>query len=189
MGRSSRIRLSRQKQSPLCHRTVSKTAFSYATLTQRLSFQQHMVHRVTGPRLQTKFSVLFYCLFQTNTPRGVPFWFHSLPYIYALQFQLPYISQYVRSNLLFIYLSSQKRLHMKEDILEDLGLSKAEIKVYISLLELGSSSAGAILQRCGLQNSVTHRALNSLIEKGLISYIAEGKRKIYRSTSPDFFYD
>jgi len=78
---------------------------------------------------------------------------------------------------------------MKEDILEDLGLSKAEIKVYISLLELGSSSAGAILQKCGLQNSVTHRALNSLIEKGLISYIAEGKRKIYQATSPDFFYD
>ncbi|MEK6979418.1 MAG: helix-turn-helix domain-containing protein [Candidatus Micrarchaeota archaeon] len=78
---------------------------------------------------------------------------------------------------------------MKEDILEDLGLSKAEIKVYISLLELGSSSAGAILQKCGLQNSVTHRALNSLIEKGLISYITEGKRKTYQATSPDFFYD
>jgi len=78
---------------------------------------------------------------------------------------------------------------MKEDILEDLGLSKAEIKVYISLLELGTSGAGTILQKCGLQNSVTHRALNSLIEKGLISFILEGKRKVYSATSPDFFYD
>ncbi|MDD5022860.1 MAG: helix-turn-helix domain-containing protein [Candidatus ainarchaeum sp.] len=78
---------------------------------------------------------------------------------------------------------------MESSILEDLGLSKAEINVYISLLELGTSSAGAILQRCRLQNSVTHRALNSLIEKGLITYIIEGKRKIYQAVSPDFFYD
>jgi sugar-specific transcriptional regulator TrmB len=74
-------------------------------------------------------------------------------------------------------------------ILEDLGLTKAEINVYVSLLELGTASAGLILQRCGLQNSVTHRALNSLIEKGLISFIVEGKRKRYQATDPDFFYD
>lgn len=78
---------------------------------------------------------------------------------------------------------------MELSILEDIGLSKSEIKVYVSLLELGTSSAGLILQKCGLQNSVTHRALNSLIEKGLISFIMEGKHKIYTATSPDFFYD
>ena len=62
---------------------------------------------------------------------------------------------------------------MDTSILEDLGLTQAEIKVYIALLELGSSSAGQILEKSGLQNSVVHRALNSLIEKGLISYILE----------------
>ena len=78
---------------------------------------------------------------------------------------------------------------MDTTILEDLGLTQAEIKVYIALLELGSSSAGQILEKSGLQNSVVHRALNTLIEKGLISYISEGKKKIYQATNPENFHD
>ncbi|MBU2561810.1 MAG: hypothetical protein KKD17_05930 [Nanoarchaeota archaeon] len=78
---------------------------------------------------------------------------------------------------------------MDTSILEDLGLTRAEIKVYMSLLELGTSSAGQILEKSGLQNSVVHRALNSLIEKGLISFILEGKRKIYQAIDPENFYD
>jgi len=78
---------------------------------------------------------------------------------------------------------------MDTTILEDLGLTQAEIKVYISLLELGSSPAGPILEKSKLQNSVVHRALNSLIEKGLISFIFEGKRKIYQAINPENFHD
>jgi len=78
---------------------------------------------------------------------------------------------------------------MDTSILEDLGLTQAEIKVYIALLELGSSTAGAILDKSSLQNSVVHRALNSLIEKGLISFILEGKRKVYQATNPENFHD
>jgi len=78
---------------------------------------------------------------------------------------------------------------MDISILEDLGLTRAEIKVYMALLELGSSSAGKVLEKSNLQNSVVHRALNSLIEKGLISYILEGKKKIYQATDPENFHD
>ncbi|TKJ17608.1 hypothetical protein CEE44_03680 [Candidatus Woesearchaeota archaeon B3_Woes] len=78
---------------------------------------------------------------------------------------------------------------MDTSILEDLGLTHAEIKVYLALLELGSSSAGSILEKSGLQNSVVHRALNSIIDKGLISYILEGKKKIYQATNPENFHD
>lgn len=77
---------------------------------------------------------------------------------------------------------------MDTEILEDLGLTQAEIKVYISLLELGNSSAGNILEKSNLQNSVVHRALNTLIEKGIISFILEGKRKVYQATDPEYFY-
>ncbi|MFH0949372.1 MAG: helix-turn-helix domain-containing protein, partial [Candidatus Aenigmatarchaeota archaeon] len=78
---------------------------------------------------------------------------------------------------------------MDASILEDFGLTQSEIKVYIALLELGSNSAGAILEKSRLQNSVVHRALNSLIEKGLISYVLEGKKKIYQATNPENFHD
>ncbi|MEK6925935.1 MAG: helix-turn-helix domain-containing protein [Nanoarchaeota archaeon] len=78
---------------------------------------------------------------------------------------------------------------MDTDILEDLGLSHSEIKVYITLLELGSSTAGLILKKSKLPNSVTHRALNSLIEKGIINFVLEGKKKIYQATNPESFFE
>jgi len=78
---------------------------------------------------------------------------------------------------------------MDTGILEDLGLTNAEIKVYMALLKLGDSTAGSVLEKSGLQNSVVHRALNSLIEKGIISYILEGRRKVYQASDPEHFYE
>lgn len=78
---------------------------------------------------------------------------------------------------------------MDTEILEDLGLTHTEIKVYLTLLKLGSSTAGNILEKSGLPNSTVHRDLNSLIEKGLINYILEGKRKIYQATNPEYFFE
>ncbi len=74
---------------------------------------------------------------------------------------------------------------MDTKILKDIGLTQSEIKVYTTLLQLGSTTVGRVLEKSGLQNSVIHRALNSLIEKGIISYILEGKRKTYQATSPE----
>jgi len=78
---------------------------------------------------------------------------------------------------------------MDISILEDLGLTSGEIKVYLALLELGSTTAGPLLEKSKLQNSVVHRALNTLIHKGLINFILEGKRKIYQATDPENFYN
>jgi sugar-specific transcriptional regulator TrmB len=78
---------------------------------------------------------------------------------------------------------------MDTTILEDLGLTNAEIKTYIALLELGTTSAGSIIEKSGLQNSVLHRALNSLIEKGLVSFIFHGRRKLYSATDPKNFHN
>jgi sugar-specific transcriptional regulator TrmB len=78
---------------------------------------------------------------------------------------------------------------MDTEVLEDLGLTQAEIKTYIALLELGTSSAGKIIERSGLQNSVIHRSLNSLIEKGLATFILEGRKKIYQATDPENFHE
>jgi sugar-specific transcriptional regulator TrmB len=78
---------------------------------------------------------------------------------------------------------------MDLEIFKELGLSESEIKIYVTLLGIGSSTAGEILTKSKLQNSVVHRALNSLIEKSLISFISEGKRRIYSSIDPENFYD
>lgn len=78
---------------------------------------------------------------------------------------------------------------MDTGILEDLGLTPAEIKTYLALLELGNSTAGPLLQKSDVQNSVLHRSLQTLLQKGLISYILKGKRKIYQATDPENFYN
>ena len=73
---------------------------------------------------------------------------------------------------------------MNTQILEDIGLTNAEIKVYLALLELGTATAGPILEKSHLQNSVVHMTLNKLIEKGFVTFIKEGKRNQYQATNP-----
>ena len=73
---------------------------------------------------------------------------------------------------------------MDVQVLEDIGLTPAEIKVYLALLELGTVSAGPILEKSGLQNSVLHMTLHRLIDKGFISFVKEGKRNYYQAANP-----
>ncbi len=78
---------------------------------------------------------------------------------------------------------------MDMQILEDIGLTNAEIKVYLALLELGTSTAGPILEKSQLQNSVVHMTLNKLIERGLVTFVKEGKRNHYQATNPKHIVD
>jgi sugar-specific transcriptional regulator TrmB len=78
---------------------------------------------------------------------------------------------------------------MNTKILEDIGLTNAEIKVYLTLLELGTSTAGPILEKSGLQNSVVHMTLNKLIERGFVTFVKEGKRNHYQAANPKHFID
>jgi len=73
---------------------------------------------------------------------------------------------------------------MDTQILEDLGFTNAEIKIYLALLELGTTTAGPILQRTGLQNSVVHMTLPKLVEKGFVTFVKKGKIKHYHATDP-----
>ncbi len=73
---------------------------------------------------------------------------------------------------------------METSVLEDLGFSKAEVKVYFALLELGITKAGEIIRHTGLQNSVVHMTLQHLVEKGLASFSKHGQIKHYSATDP-----
>lgn len=74
---------------------------------------------------------------------------------------------------------------MDTEILEDIGLTNAEIKVYLALLELDTSTAGPIIDKSGLPSSVVYMALHKLLGKGLISFIKEGQIKHYQASNPD----
>ena len=57
---------------------------------------------------------------------------------------------------------------MDTSTLEDIGLSHAEAKIYLTLLELGPSKAGPIIDDTELQSSTVYHVLGSLIKKGLM---------------------
>ena len=67
----------------------------------------------------------------------------------------------------------------------ELGLNRNEAKVYISLIKLGTSSAGEIIKETEFHRNIVYDNLDKLIDKGLVTFIIEGKRKIFQPTPPD----
>ena len=62
-------------------------------------------------------------------------------------------------------------MDINTDILEGLGLTNTQIKVYLVLLEAGESKTGEIIKKSGLQSSVVYYSLTQLIEMGLVTFI------------------
>lgn len=75
---------------------------------------------------------------------------------------------------------------MNTVVLEELGLTKAEIKVYIALLELGLASAGNIATKSRTTSSKIYEVLAKLLEKGLANMIIQNKIKKFSPNSPRF---
>lgn len=73
--------------------------------------------------------------------------------------------------------------------LEKIGLTRGEIKVYTSLLELGATTAGPLTKRTGMQKSAVYFCLDSLIEKGLVSFITKNNVKHFEAASPERLLD
>ena len=72
---------------------------------------------------------------------------------------------------------------MKE-ILQEIGLTEAESKIYLALLDIGESTIGPIANRSGVAYSKIYILLEKLIEKGLASYIIKNKVKYFSPADP-----
>lgn len=73
---------------------------------------------------------------------------------------------------------------MFKSTLENLGLTKSETIVYVTLLELGMSKVGEIIKDTILTSSTVHNTLQGLLEKGLVSYIIKNNIKFYTAANP-----
>ena len=73
---------------------------------------------------------------------------------------------------------------MDINVLKDLGVTDGETRVYLALLELGSSTAGKIIEKSKISPSKIYNVLNRLIAKGIVSYIIEGKTKHFKAAPP-----
>ncbi len=77
---------------------------------------------------------------------------------------------------------------MKE-ALKKIGLTEGETKVYLALLDLGSSSIGAIIKKSGISGSKTYEVLDRLMKKGLVNEITKNNVRYFETASPKRILD
>lgn len=70
------------------------------------------------------------------------------------------------------------------EILEDLGLSQNEAKVYLALLKYGTMNLRDLTRTSGLYRPNAYEALDRLGKKGLVGIGFAGKRKVYNAVDP-----
>lgn len=73
--------------------------------------------------------------------------------------------------------------------LEKLGLTKNEINVYLALLSIGLTSAGAIVKKTKLHRMLVYAALDRLIDMRLASFVYRNNRKHFQSSDPTALLD
>lgn len=72
-----------------------------------------------------------------------------------------------------------------EQLLQGLGLSKNEVKTYLTLLKLGSVSAGPLIKELGMHRAAVYNLLDILVDKGLVHYVIQANRKYFEAQEPD----
>jgi len=71
------------------------------------------------------------------------------------------------------------------DLLEGIGLTQGEIKVYFALLELGPSTTGEIVKRAKVSRSKVYEMLDRLMGRGLASFVIRENTKYFESADPE----
>lgn len=74
---------------------------------------------------------------------------------------------------------------MDATILEQIGLTRNEARVYLALLETGETKTGALVKETGMHRVLIYDALESLIKKGLGSYVIRENIKYFQAADPE----
>ena len=76
-----------------------------------------------------------------------------------------------------------------QQVLKDVGFTNNEVKVYLTLLEMGSETAGKMAKRADLHRRPAYDALNRLVEKGVVVYAVKGGVKNFHAVNPQKILD
>lgn len=74
---------------------------------------------------------------------------------------------------------------MYEYLLQKIGLSENEAKVYLSLLKIGNSSTSKIVSTAGISGGKIYETLDKLYQKGFVSISNINGIKHFQATNPD----
>ncbi len=73
---------------------------------------------------------------------------------------------------------------METKVLQEIGLTSGEIKVYLALLKIGESSTGTIAKESQVSRSKLYLILDKLSKKGLVSHVLKGKITYFKAMEP-----
>lgn len=71
------------------------------------------------------------------------------------------------------------------EVLEKIGLTEKESRVYLALLELGTAAVQSIAWKAGLKRPTTYLILDNLKQKGLVSEIPQAKKTLFTAEPPE----
>ncbi len=74
-------------------------------------------------------------------------------------------------------------------LLEEIGLTKGEIAVYMALLDVGSSTVGPIIDKANVSSSKVYDILERLMDKGLVSFVIKSGTKNFEAADPERLLD
>jgi len=76
-----------------------------------------------------------------------------------------------------------------EKLLEEIGLTKGEITVYLNLLKLGQTTTGKVVEKAEISSGKIYEILEKLIKKGLVSFIVKEKTRYFTAANPERIFD
>ncbi|MFH1721437.1 MAG: helix-turn-helix domain-containing protein [Candidatus Altiarchaeota archaeon] len=78
---------------------------------------------------------------------------------------------------------------MEKEVLEELGLSDIEAKIYLLLLETGSTPASSLVKKTGVHRGTVYPTLEKLISKGFVGYTIHNGKRFFEAAEPQRFLD
>lgn len=74
---------------------------------------------------------------------------------------------------------------MKEKLLQEVGLTEGETKVYFALARLGLTKTGPLSKEAQVSSSKVYKILDRLEKKGLVGHILKGEIKHFKVLNPN----
>jgi len=78
---------------------------------------------------------------------------------------------------------------MKPEDLIELGFNRNEARVYLSLIKFGKADAHQLIQDTKFHKNIVYDNLEKLMDKGLVTYILEEGRRVYKLASSNMLIE
>jgi len=73
---------------------------------------------------------------------------------------------------------------MDNKLFDEIGFSERERKVYLALLEVGTSTVGPVISRSGIPSSKIYETMEKLVAKGVVSFSIRDNKRYYSASNP-----